>query len=131
MPTTVAPGTYPVTAQYSGDASDNASTSAADNVTVIAATKTTLTISPNPAGQDQIVSLTGTVKETYGTAVPTGTVTFSAGGTAVGSGMLNNGTVTINLSDFGIAAGKYTVTATYSGNTSNAASSATVNLTVQ
>jgi hypothetical protein len=127
----VPPGTYPITATYTGDSSDQASTSSATDVTVIAATATTLALSKNPVPADSSVVLTAKVKETYDSGVPTGTVTFTVGGNSLGSATLTSGTATVNASDFGYPTGTYPLTATYSGDANNAASSTTVNVTVQ
>lgn len=48
-------------------------------------TATTLTASPNPATAGQAVTLTATVKPATGSTMPTGSVQFESGGTAVGS----------------------------------------------
>jgi uncharacterized repeat protein (TIGR03803 family) len=129
----VPPGTYAITANYAGDASDQAAASTAVvDVTVIAATGTKLTVSQNPIPADSTVTLTATVKQTYDAAVPTGTVAFSVGGDVLGTETLGgNGVATLNESDFNIPAGTYPLTATYSGDANNAASSTTVNVVVQ
>jgi hypothetical protein len=125
------PGTYAITAKYSGDSSDQSSTSPVEDVAVIAVTSTTLTVSPNPVPADSSLTITATVKETYDSGIPTGTVLFSFGSDSLGSVALTSGTATVNASDFGIAAGTYPVTATYSGDANNAASTKTVNLVIQ
>lgn len=124
-------GTYSVTAKYSGDASDQAATSPTVSITLLAATATTLTASPNPVPADSSVTITITVKEKYGTAFPTGTVTLSVGSNTLGSATLADGAATVNASDFGYPAGTYAVTGTYSGDANNAASSGTLNITVE
>lgn len=129
---TVPAGTYSITAKYSGDASDQASPSAAVSVTVLAATSTALTISPNPVPANSAVSFTAKVKETYGAAIPTGMVTLTVGTYSVGSAMLDGtGTAVVNLSDSGFAPGTYPVTAAYSGDSLNAPSGVTKSVTVQ
>jgi len=127
----IPPGTYAITAKYSGDSSDQASTSSVEDVAVIAVTSTTLTVSPNPAPADSPVTITATVKETYDSGIPTGTVAFSFGSDSLGSVNLTSGTATVNASDYGIAPGTYAVTATYTGDANNAASTKTVNLVIQ
>jgi len=124
-------GTYPITAKYSGDASDQTATSPTVSITLLAATATTLTASPNPVPADSSVTITITVKEKYGTAFPTGTVTLSVGSNTLGSPALADGVATVNASDFNYPAGTYAVTATYSGDAHNAASSGTLNITVE
>jgi uncharacterized repeat protein (TIGR03803 family) len=128
----IAAGTYAVTAKYSGDSSDQTATSPAVSITVLAPTTTTLQASPNPAPADHTVTLTATVKETYGSSVPTGTVTLAVGSTSFGSIALNTaGQAILNASDFGYPAGTYAVRASYSGDSLNLASSATLNVVVQ
>ncbi len=85
------------------------------------ATKTTLSIAPTSATTGTSVTFTAMVAETTGTAVPTGTVTFSNGTTPLGSGTLNSsGIATFSTSS--LAAGAYSVTAGYGGDTNNTAS---------
>jgi hypothetical protein len=123
----IAPGTYAVTASYSGDSTNQPSSSQAVIVTVVTATTTELTVAPNPVPVDHAVTLTAKVKERYAANIPTGTVTFTVGGTVAGSAALDDtGTAVVNLSDVGIAAGTYPVTANYSGDATNGASSSTV-----
>jgi len=128
----IPPGIYAVTAMYDGDPPNLTSTSAPVTVTVIAATTTSLAVSPNPVPPDHAVTLTSRVVETYGSAVPTGMMSFSVGNYFVGSQRLDGtGAATLNLSDVGIAAGIYPLTASYSGDALNAASSSTVSVTIQ
>jgi hypothetical protein len=127
----IPPGTYAITAKYSGDSSDQASTSSVADVAVVAVTSITLTVSPNPVPADNSVTITAKVKETYDSGTPTGTVDFTLGGTDLGPVTLTSGTAVTNVSVTGIAPGTYPVTATYSGDARNAASTKTVNLTVQ
>jgi uncharacterized repeat protein (TIGR03803 family) len=126
-----ASGVYAVTAQYNGDASDSTSTSAAVSVTVIAPTTTKLTVSPNPVPANQIVTMTAFVKQTYGSATPTGTVTFTVGSFVAGTANLVNGTAVVNLSTVGISAGTYAVTATYNGDMHDTESSDTLSVVVK
>jgi subtilase family serine protease len=62
-------------------------------------------------------------------AVPTGTVSFSVDGTAVGSAVtLSSGVAVFNYGGFGTA-GAHTVVATYSGSSTFSAASATISIT--
>jgi len=70
-------------------------------------TTTTVTSSVNPSTQGQAVTLTATVS---GDA-PTGSVTFSEGGTTLGTSPLNGGTATWATSSW--APGTHVVTASY------------------
>lgn len=132
VPTTVAPGNYTVTADYSGD-SNNFSSSTAVGITVQAVTNTTLTVSPNPAPANSTLMLTAKVRQTYSSAIPTGTVMFSFNGAAAGPATLDGtGTATVNFSTLGIAAGTYTAKASYGGDADDGVStSAPVSVTIQ
>jgi uncharacterized repeat protein (TIGR03803 family) len=113
----IAPGGYPVVAAYSGDATYSASTSPSYTVTLNkAATKTTLTASPNPVTPPAACTLTAKVARTTGSGFATGTVTFSVNGTAVGSAKLNaSGVATLSAATGSVAAGSYPVIAKYGG----------------
>jgi hypothetical protein len=128
--TTLAVGTYSVTAQYAGNSSFLASTSAAVSVTVNAqATTTSLAACPNPLAVGQTLTLTATVQGTGSTA-PAGTVSFMSGSTLLGTAALNSsGIATLNITT--LAVGTYSMTAQYAGNGSFLAStSAAVSVTV-
>ena len=85
-------------------------------------TTTTLSVAPASSIGGSAVTFTATVAESPGSAVPTGTVTFKNGATALGTGTLNSsGVATFTTSSLG--AGTYTVTATYGGDSSNSPSS--------
>jgi hypothetical protein len=113
--TSLAPGTYSLTAQYGGDTNFLSTTSAAVSVTVNAQTTTTgLTASPNPAPTGQALTLTATVQGTGSTA-PGGTVSFFGGSTLLGTATLNSsGVATLTTSS--LATGTYSITAQYAGN---------------
>jgi uncharacterized repeat protein (TIGR03803 family) len=128
---TIPAGTYALTASYNGDPSDYSSTSSAVDVLLVSATATHISASPNPVPPDSTFTLTATVQQANGKGIPTGTVAVSVGNYSLGSPSLSNGTAVVNASDFSYAAGTYLVTATYSGDANNAASSATVNLVIQ
>jgi hypothetical protein len=119
---------YPLTAVYLGDANNLGSSSPVLNQVVTQATSsTTLTSSPNPSASGEVVTFTATV--TSPTVKPTGPVTFSVGKTVLGTAQLSSGKATFTTST--LAAGSTTVTATYSGDSNIAASSASVTQTVQ
>lgn len=116
---TLAMGTYSVTASYGGDTDDGASASAATALNVTLATSsTTLTASPNPALVGQ--TITFTAKVTSNGAAPTGTVNFVANGNTLGGATLNAGVATFTTS--ALPAATYSVTASYVGDSANAAS---------
>jgi uncharacterized repeat protein (TIGR03803 family) len=130
VPANTPSGMYTVTAQYSGDAGDQSS-SGATTVTVIAGTSTSVSASPNPVGVDSAFTLTANVARNYGPMIPSGTITFSTGSTVLGTANLNGGVAVLEESDTGMPPGAYTVTATYSGDSTDAASIGTTSVTYQ
>lgn len=130
------PGTYPLTAKYSGDSTHNSS-SGTDSATLgKAATVTTLTVSPGSVTPPANVTLSATVKRSASgaTGIPTGSVTFYANGSDVlATVKLNSsGIASITASSKGYPAGKYVLTARYLGDSSDTTStSAGVDITLQ
>jgi hypothetical protein len=119
---------FPLTAVYTGDATNIGSTSAVLNQVVLEATSTaTLTSSPNPSTQGQAVKFTATI--TSPTVVPKGPVTFTAGTTVLGTAQLSAGKATLTTSS--LPAGTSTVTVTYQGDSNIAKSTASVSQVVQ
>ena len=108
------PGSYSVTATYSGDSAHNPSTGALTQTVSKAPVKVTLTSSIYPWIGGQPVSLTATVTpELPETILPTGTVTFQDGMTTLGSINLDsNGQAAFSFSP---SAGTHTLLATYNG----------------
>jgi len=123
---TLTAGSHPLTAVYSGSATLAPSTSAVVtqivNAPAAAATSTTLTSTPNPSTTGQAVTLSATVTSAAG--VPTGTVTFSDGATALGTVTLVNGSASLSIST--LAAGSHPLTAAYNGSATFAASTSAV-----
>ncbi|MFZ2162850.1 MAG: Ig-like domain repeat protein, partial [Sideroxyarcus sp.] len=118
-------GAYSLTAEYAGDATNAASTSAAVAQTVnLSPTSTIFTTSVNPAAAGQPNTMSATVTGANPAANPTGTVTFKDGVTPLGTGTLVAGKVTLNY--VGITVGTHTLTATYNGDSYNAASTSAV-----
>jgi hypothetical protein len=125
---TLAVGTHPVTAVYSGDANYNSATSAVDNQVVTKATlgqnglaDITLVSSPNPSAYNQSVIFTATVPSGV-----TGTVQFVDGSTVLGTGTISGTTATLTIGT--LAVGTHPVTAVYSGDANyNSATSAVDN----
>ena len=113
------PGSYPLTATYSGD--DTYATSADTTQTLIVAkdpTTTNLMLSADTiaVGGEQAELFTVQVtSDASGT--PTGNVTVKAGATAVCTIILANGTGQCNLTSRQLARGSYQVTATYNADT--------------
>jgi hypothetical protein len=120
--------TYPLTAVYSGDANNLSSASPILNQVVKQATSAaTLTASPNPSTQGQIVTFTATI--TSPTVTPTGPVTFTAGTTVLGTAQLSAQKATLTTSTLPV--GSTAVKATYAGSSDLAGSSPSVTQTVQ
>ena len=112
-------GSHSITANYPGDINNSASVSAALNQIVNkTATVTTLSSSLNPSIKGQSIKLTATIT---GGVSPTGSVTFTEGATTLGTGTVSNGVASYSTS--ALIAGTHSITATYSGDTNNAASS--------
>jgi hypothetical protein len=105
----LAVGTTTVTAQFNGDANDNASTSAGLAQVVKTATTTSLTSSPNASSYGHTVTLTATVTPSSAT----GSVQFYDGTTMLGTGTLNGGRATYSAN--ALAVGSHSLTAVYLG----------------
>lgn len=118
----LAAGTYSVTASYSGDASDASSVSPAASLTLtsVVATTTTLASSATSVTTGTSVTLTATVSQASGANVPTGTVTFTDGATTLGTGALSSGKATYTTSS--LAIGTHSITASYAGDTNDTSS---------
>jgi len=128
---TLATGPHSITAVYGGDSNNAASTSAAVTVTVaLAQTSTTLMASALNPAVGASVTFTATVTQNPGSGVPTGTVTFMDGATALGTGTLSGAGVA-TFSTVSLALGVHSVTAVYGGDANNGGStSAAVTVTV-
>jgi hypothetical protein len=94
------------------------------------ASTTTVAAAPNPATVGQSVTFTAKVAAGSGaTGTPTGTVTFLNGSASLGTGTLNSGNATFSTSS--LAAGTYSIIASYPGDDTFAASeSVAISLTV-
>jgi hypothetical protein len=122
----LAVGSHTLTAVYSGDGGDSASTSAAVAVTVSKANSSVAVVSSlNPAVSGQSVTLTATVAP----AAATGTVQFKDGATVLGTVTAVGGSAALATS--ALAAGNHSIVAVYSGDSAyNASTSATLTETV-
>jgi hypothetical protein len=129
---TLAAGTYPIVATYSGDANDAAGTPGMLSLVVNAATTTTA-VTAAPAAATVGGTITFSAVVTGSGPTPTGTVTFTATGTG-GTVNLPTGTLDAtgktSVTYSTLAAGTYTITATYSGDSDNGGSSGTTTVTV-
>jgi hypothetical protein len=126
-------GAYAVIAKYGGDQYNAASTSAAQTVTVQAATSTSVVATPATLKSGATTTFSATVVRIGSTGEPTGTVNFLFDGYTLGSAIVNSqGVATLPFSTANLAAGSYSITASYAGDALDAASTSTpVALSVQ
>jgi hypothetical protein len=118
------PGTYQLTASYSGDTVYNGSTSAQHALTVAAEpTSTGLALSAGTVklGHEQSEHLTVMVKPAFG-GTAAGQVTIKAGSTGICTITLAKGAGSCTLSASQMRPGKYILTGTYTGTSRYAAS---------
>ncbi|HZR28696.1 MAG TPA: Ig-like domain repeat protein [Terriglobales bacterium] len=111
-------GARSITAVYPGDINVTGSTSAPITQTVTQATSGTivaLTTGATPSVFGQTLTFTATVGPQF-TGLPTGTVTFYDGSTALGTGALN-GSAHATLTTTTLPAGTRSITAVYAGDT--------------
>jgi hypothetical protein len=123
-------GTYPLVPQ--GLSSPNYAVAFVSGTLTVVRAETALAIavSPNPAGFNQPVTYTVAIAvPAPGAGTPGGAVQFFDNGTLVGTAALVAGTASLTTN--GVAAGTHSISATYTGDASFAASSATTALTVQ
>lgn len=125
-----------ITASYNADNSDSSYSKSSGTVNqvvnAVASTISSFTASPSPANFNSNVILTAVVTP-YNSPVPlTGTVSFTIGGKSVSGCTVaftpSTGTATCDTT--ALAVGTYTITATYSGDSSYTTSSATTSETV-
>jgi hypothetical protein len=122
-------GKHAITAEYLGDDDSAPSTSPVlEEAVNPASTTTVLTSSANPSSSGQNVTFTATVTSSTGLD-PFGSVTFSAGGTTLGTVALNDTIASISTATLPV--GSTTVTATYSGADGFTGSSASLTQVVQ
>ena len=129
LATTVA---HSITAAYSGDTNYAGSTSTPVALAAVGSTASTTTVSATPTSVASGATVTYTVSvasATSGAAVPTGTVTLTQGATTLGTITLVGGTGSL-ASTAALPAGSDTVIATYSGDSTYAASTGSTNVTV-
>jgi hypothetical protein len=123
-------GTHSISAVYDGNTPYRKSNSSPLTLVVIKAnTKTTLTLPPASALQDQTISFTAVVSATApGVGTPTGTVTFMDGSTILGTVFIIGDQAVFNASQFGL--GNHAISATYNGDVHFVGSTATLNQTI-
>jgi hypothetical protein len=108
-----AAGTYSISAKYNGDGNNSTSTSSVLSQLINTSTTTTLTSSPNPSIVGEAVTFTATVTSTAGSPPNGESVTFYNGSAILGTAPLTSGIASLTTSS--LAAGIYTITATYPG----------------
>ena len=119
--TTLAVGSHSITAVYSGDTNDSASTSAVLSQTVNkVVSSVALASSANPSTVGHSVTFTATVTP----SAATGTVHFLDGATALGTVTIGGGTAALSLTT--LAVGSHSITAAYSGDANDAAATSAV-----
>ncbi|WP_341922218.1 Ig-like domain repeat protein [Polaromonas sp. YR568] len=109
-------GSHSLTAEYPGDTNNTASSSALSQVVNQVSSSTALSSSTNPSSYSQSITLTATVTGSS----PSGSVTFKDGSTTLGTGTLSGGVATLNVATLSV--GSHSLTAEYTGDTNNAAS---------
>jgi hypothetical protein len=111
------PGTHTIVASYTGNGTETPSSSAPFTLTVKQTTTLTVSGESNPALTLSPVNLVATIKDA-GAAVATGIVTFTDGGTTIGTASLDaNGTATLMLTK--MSAGNHDIVASYPGDGSD------------
>ncbi|BEP12884.1 hypothetical protein acdb102_11950 [Acidothermaceae bacterium B102] len=121
---TLAVGTYPVTATYSGDGSHSGATATTSFVVGTAATAVSVAATPGTVSYGTAVTLS----EANLPGAATGTVTFTSGGTTLCT--VDVATATSCSTSASLAPGAYPVTGTYSGDAHFAGSSDTTSFAV-
>jgi hypothetical protein len=108
-----------ITAVYNGDLNFAGSTSSPLDESV-GGTTTQVVSSANPSVYGQIVTFTATVAPVVGTNTPGGTVSFDDGTNMLGTATLSGGSATFSTS--ALSLGGHSITVSYSGDSSDAAS---------
>jgi hypothetical protein len=125
-------GAHSLVATYSGDTGHQGSASPALRQVVKklpAKTVTSVTTSGTPSKLGQLVTFAATVTSTFGTPADGETVTFTSGGSLMGTGTLSGGVATLSTS--ALPAGSHSIKATYPGDASFATSSGHVRQVVK
>jgi hypothetical protein len=138
--TSLTGGSNTIAASYAGDTKFSGSNASVTVTVTVAAAATTLALTANPASfaQNAATTLTATVKAATGTAPPAGTVTFTAGSTALGSAALaapsgiagGTASAVLSLAGSKLSLGNTTITASYAGAAGFGASTGTAAVTV-
>ncbi|MES2391862.1 MAG: Ig-like domain repeat protein [Acidobacteriota bacterium] len=115
-------GSHSISVAYSGDTNYSTGTAALVQTVQSASTQVNLTASQNPAIYGTAVVLTATI--TSNGTPATGSVTFTDGGTQIGTAVLNSsGVATLSVSTF--TPGSHSIVANYAGDGNTGASLST------
>ena len=121
---TLALGTHPIVASYTGDANFSDSTSSTlSQVVNPASTSVSISSSASNSTVNQSVTFTATVSSTTGGTAFSGTMTFTDGSNTICSLAVDATTGVATCTDTSLTAGSHTITATYGGDTNFATSS--------
>jgi len=120
--TTLAVGSHSMSVTYSGDSNYYASTASLTQTVQNSSTQIALTASSNPVAYGASETFTATIVTNGGVA--TGNVTFTDGGTTLGTGVLN-GSGVATLSTSSLTPGSHSIVANYAGDGKASASSST------
>jgi len=125
-------GTYTVVASFAGDSTNLLSQNSGSLVVSQSSTTTTLTSSVNPSASGASVTFTADVAAVSpGSGTPTGTVAFTADGTAItGSPVTLNSSGEATITTSTLTVGAHSITAVYSGDTNFTTSTGTLTQTV-
>ena len=116
-------GVHTITAVYTGDTNSQTSTSSVYSQSIQESTVATVTSSLNPSTAGTSVTFTASVT-TPGPGSPTGSVSFLNGTTMLGSATLN-GSSKATLTTSGLPTGPQSITAVYSGDSTDVGSTST------
>ncbi len=128
----MSPGSYSITASYTGDSNFAPATSSSTTVSVTSPSKqpqptVTLSVTPNGLTTGQPVTLSASIAGSSNT--PSGSVIFSLGGKPINASINSSGVATATIAS--LAVGNYAATASYGGDSNySASSSSAVNFTV-
>jgi hypothetical protein len=122
-PVTLATGTHPITAAYSGDVVNLSSTSAVLSQVVKLLAGFTVAVTPTPAVAGQQVTIS-----THVNAAATGTVTFTDGASVLATVSVTSGSA--SYSTLSLAAGIHSIGVSYSGDSTYISASTSFSETV-